>query len=104
MVGIKILTNTIDPELNSASIVFFGFSSTLFSKKYILNPYNFAGDPARAAAIWGRVASRDATASARATPGIPRMQAPVFGCLFRYERNVLGKNGGQIRNQREKLA
>ena len=30
--GIKILTNTIDPELNSASIVFFGFSSTLFSK------------------------------------------------------------------------
>ena len=30
--GIKILTNTIDPELNSASIVFFGFSSTLFLK------------------------------------------------------------------------
>ena len=35
---------------------------------------------------------------------IPRMQAVVFGCLFRYERNVLGKNGAQIRNQHEKLA
>ena len=32
------------------------------------------------------------------------MQALVFGCLFRYERNVLGKNGGQIRNEYEKLA
>ena len=28
----SILTNAFDPELNSASIVFFGFSSTLFSK------------------------------------------------------------------------
>ena len=76
--GIKILTNGFHPELNSAWNPFSRFSSALFSKKYILNPYNFAGDPARAAAIWGRVASRDATASARATRN-PAYAGPGFG-------------------------
>ena len=76
--GIKILTNGLYPELNSAYNPFSRFSSTLFSKKYILNRYNFAGDPARAAAIWGRVASRDATASARATRN-PAYAGPGFG-------------------------
>jgi len=49
-----------------------------FFEKYILNPYSFAGDPARAAAIWGRVGPCDATASARATRN-PAYAGPGFG-------------------------
>ena len=76
--GIKILTNGFGPELNYAPNPFSRFSSTLISKKYILNPYIFAGDPARAAANWGRVGPRDATASARATRN-PSYAGPGFG-------------------------
>ena len=80
--GIKILTNAFGPEfkmhsaqLNSAPNAFFSdFRLPCFRNIYIINPYIFAGDPARAAANWGRVGPRDATASARATwnagPGI----------------------------------
>ena len=57
--------------------IFAIFEYSVF-EKYILNPYSFAGDPARAAAIWGRVASRDATASARATRN-PAYAGPGFG-------------------------
>ena len=59
---------------------------------------------ARARQPVGVASGRATRPGPRALREIPRMQAVVFGCLFRYERNVLGKNGGQIRNQHEKLA